>query len=99
MINVMGEIHQRVPDGFGMSVEWALRIVVPIFKRNGDVRKFSCYRAIKLLVHGMKMLDRVLDKRLYRIVTVNEVQFSSMPKRRKNLYCVYLEKSARTVSC
>ena len=29
----------------------------------------------------MKVVERVLDKRLYRIVTVNEMQFGFMPER------------------
>ena len=40
-IQVMAEICQRVPDGLGMPVEWALSIVVPIFNRKGDSRNFS----------------------------------------------------------
>ena len=42
-IQVMAEICQNVLDGFGMPVEWALRIVVPIFKGNGNIRNCSCY--------------------------------------------------------
>ena len=30
-------------DGFGMPVEWALSIVVPIFKWKGNIRNCSCY--------------------------------------------------------
>ena len=47
----------------------------------GDIRNCSCYRAVKLLGHGMKVKERVLDKSLRRIVTVNEIQFSFMPER------------------
>ena len=36
-IQVVAEICQWVLDGFGMPVEWALSIVVPIFKWNGDI--------------------------------------------------------------
>ena len=42
-IQVMAEICQKVLDGFGIPAEWALRIVVPIFKGNGDTRNCSCY--------------------------------------------------------
>ena len=42
-IQVMAEICQRVLDGFGMPVEWALSIVVSIFMGKGDIRKCSCY--------------------------------------------------------
>ena len=31
-IQVMAEICQKVLDGFGIAAEWALSIVVPIFK-------------------------------------------------------------------
>ena len=48
-IQVMAEICQRVLDGFGMPVEWALSIVVSFFKEKGDFRNCSCYRAVKLL--------------------------------------------------
>ena len=39
-----------------MLVEWALRIDFPIFKVKGDIRTYSCHRAVKLLEHGMKMV-------------------------------------------
>ena len=42
-IQVMAEICQRVLDGFGMPVEWALSIVVLIFKGNDGIRNCSCY--------------------------------------------------------
>ena len=34
-----------------MPVEWALSIVISIFKGKGDIRNCSCYRAEKLLEH------------------------------------------------
>ena len=45
-----------------MSVEWDLSIVVPIFKRKGDIRNCSCYGGVKFLEHGMKVVGRVLEK-------------------------------------
>ena len=45
-----------------MAVEWALSIMVPIFKGKGDIRNCSCNRAVKLLEHGMKLVERVLKK-------------------------------------
>ena len=34
---------------------------------------------MQLLVHGMKVVERVLEKRLGRIVTVNQMQFRFVP--------------------
>ena len=70
-IQVMAEIWQKDLDGFGMPAEWSLSIVVPIIKGKGDIRNCSCHRAVKLIEHGIKVVERVLEKRLQRIVSVD----------------------------
>ena len=62
-----------------MPVSWAPRIVVPIIKSEVEIKKCSCYRAVTITEHGMKMAERVLEKRLCRIVSVDEMQFGFMP--------------------
>ena len=79
-IQVMAEIYQKVLDGFGMPAEWPLRTVVPFFKGKDNIRNCSCYRAEKLFENGMKVVERC-QKRLRRIVTVDETQFDYMPER------------------
>ena len=64
-----------------MLAEWALSIVVPIFKWKGDIWNCSCYRAVKLLEHGIKVVERVLEKRLCSIVTFDEMKYGFMPER------------------
>ena len=34
------------------------------FKWKGDIKSCSCYRAVKLLQHGMNVVERVLEKGL-----------------------------------
>ena len=80
-IQVMVEICQRVLDGFGIPAEWSLSIVVQIFKGKGDIWKSSCYRTMKLLEHGLKVVERVLGKRLHGTVSDDEMQFGVMPER------------------
>ena len=46
---MMAEICERVLDGFGIPAEWALHIVVPIFKEKGDIKNSCCYGAVKLI--------------------------------------------------
>ena len=53
---VMDETCQRVQDGFGLPVEWALSIEVPIIKVKGDIRNCCCCSSVKLLEHGMKLV-------------------------------------------
>ena len=79
-IQVWAEICQRVQDGCGMPVEWALMIAVPIFQGNGDIRNCSCYRAVILLEHGMKVMEWVLRK-LCTVMSVDKMQFCFMPER------------------
>ena len=37
--------------------------------------KCSCYKPVKPLMHGMKVIEMVFEKIFRRIVTVNEIQF------------------------
>ena len=46
-IDVMVELCQSVLDGRGMSDEWALSVVVPIFKGKGDAMNSGAYRGVK----------------------------------------------------
>ena len=48
-----------------MPVELALSIVVPVLKGNGDIRNCSYYRAVKLLEHGMKVVETVFEKKIF----------------------------------
>ena len=45
-----------------MDLEWALSIMVSIFKGKGDIMNCSCYRAVKLLEHGMKVVESISEK-------------------------------------
>ena len=47
----------------------------------GDIRNCSCHRVVNFLEYGMKVVERVLEKRLHGIVTVNEMKFCSMSER------------------
>ena len=74
----MAKIWLRVRDGLGMPVEWALSMVVQIFVGKSDIGNCSGYRAVKLLEYGMNVIEEVLEIRLCRTVTVNEMQFDFM---------------------
>ena len=59
--------------------DWTKSILVPLFKGKGDPLACGSYRAIKLLEHGMKLLERVLERRVRSQVEVDEMQFGFMP--------------------
>ena len=49
---------------------------------------------MKLLEHGLKVVEMVLEKRLRRIFTVDEMQFDSMPERGAIYSVLHLEKNS-----
>ena len=46
--------------------EWMMGLIVPIWKRKGDVHDPGKYRGITPLSQGLKLLERVLDARIRR---------------------------------
>ena len=75
-IGVMEELCQGVLDGRGMLDEWALSVVVPIFKRKRDAMSL---RGVKLLKHAMKIVEKVQERRLERMAKVDKMEFGFMP--------------------
>ena len=53
------KLCQRVLDGKGMPEDWKNSVMVPIYKRKEDVKNCSAYKGVKLLEHGMKIVERV----------------------------------------
>ena len=59
--------------------EWELSTLILIYKGKGDPLECKVHRAIKLLEHGMKVLERVLERRLREKVSIDGMQFGFMP--------------------
>ena len=45
----------------------------------GDAMSCGAYRGVKLLEHAMKIVEKVLERRMRRMVKVDEMQFGFMP--------------------
>ena len=54
--------ERRIPK------EWRMDLIVPIWKRTGDVHNPAKYRGITILSQVLKLLERVLDARIRRRV-------------------------------
>ena len=61
--------------------DWNKSVLVPVFKGKGDPLDCGSYRAVKLLEHAMKVMERVLEQRIRRLVNINSMQFGFMPGR------------------
>ena len=55
----------------------------------------GAYRGVKLLKHGIKIFERVLDKRIRALVEEEDMQFSFKPGRGTTDAFFYSEKNAR----
>ncbi len=64
-----------------MPTESELSELVTIYKNKGDPMECGNYRGIKLLEHGMKILEKVVEKRLRRIAKVDDMQLGFSPKK------------------
>jgi len=54
---------------------------VCVYKGKGDALECGSYRGIKLLDHVMKVFERVLEERLRRKVSIDDMQFGFRPGR------------------
>ena len=59
--------------------EWKKSQLVPIYKEKGDPMDCKNYRGIKLLEVGLKILEKVLDRRLREIIQIHGTQYEFQP--------------------
>ena len=63
----------RIPD------DWRSSILLPVYKGKADSMECGSYRAIKLLEHAMKVIERVFERRIREKVKIDAMQFGFMP--------------------
>jgi len=61
--------QRRIPD------DWKSSILLPVFKVKGDPLECGSYRAIKLLEHAMKVIERVFERRIREKVKIDGVAY------------------------
>ena len=104
---VILQIANEILNGMAMPHDWRMSTVVPIYKKKGSVMDCASYRGVKLLEHGMKVVERLLEKRLRRLVKVDQMQFGFMPSRStvdaifilRRMQESYLEKNRKLFIC
>ena len=55
--------------------------MIPIYKDKGNVRSCGSCRSVKILEHGMKVIETIFEKQLRNVVRIDEMQMGFMPKR------------------
>ena len=72
-------ICNRIVKEEAIPESWQMSELVPIYKGKGDVLECSSSRGIKLLEHGMKVAERVLERKLRQAVEIDKMRFGSRP--------------------
>jgi Reverse transcriptase (RNA-dependent DNA polymerase) len=67
--------ERKIPE------DWKHSLLIPVYKGKGDPLECGSYRAIKLLEHGMKVVERVLENRIREQVSIDEMQFGFTPSK------------------
>ena len=80
-----------------MPVEWILSIVITIVKGKCDIMKCNCYRDVKFLEHGVKVVEKGVEKDFAK-VTINKMEVVLMPEKRNN-GCIYPANVVRIEPC
>ena len=55
-----------------MPESWKRSTVVPLYNSKGNLLECGNYCTIKLLEHGMKVVERVFEKRLRKMVEIEK---------------------------
>ena len=76
---VFRQFANNVLLGGCMPDDWKVSSLIPIYKGKGSVLECGSYRGIKLLEHGMKVVERVFERRLRNIIEIDKMQFGFMP--------------------
>ena len=69
------ELLNRIIKEEKIPTEWTKSYIVTIYKGKGDPVQCKNYRGIKLLEHGLKLLENIIDRRLRELVSINQMQF------------------------
>ncbi|KAK3534572.1 hypothetical protein QTP86_016661 [Hemibagrus guttatus] len=80
-VEFLTSLFNRVLESERMPEEWRRSVLVPIFKKKGDVQSCSNYRGIKLMSHTMKLWETVVEAKLRKVVEICEQQYGFMPRK------------------
>jgi Reverse transcriptase (RNA-dependent DNA polymerase) len=64
-----------------IPVDWCKSWMVNVYKGKGDALECGSYRGIRLLEHALKILERIVETRVRKIIKIDSMQFGFMEGR------------------
>ena len=80
-IDEMTEALRSIECGGGMPSSWKDSTTITLYKGRGDALDCAKYRGLRLLEHGFKLYEKVLEEKLRRITLVGNNQFGFIAER------------------
>ena len=78
-VDWLTSICNRIVKEEAIPESWQMSELVAIYKGKGGVLEDGSSQGNKLLGHGMKVAERVLERRLRQAVKVDKMQFGFRP--------------------
>ena len=80
-IDMLWDLMQRIYEQEKIPTECRDSVIIPIYKKKGDIQDCGNYRAINLMSHTMKIWERIIDRRLREETTIGDERFGFMRGR------------------
>ena len=80
-VELARELVEAVLCSGVIPAEWEESIVLSLFKGKGEALDRGNYRGLKLTDQAMKLVERVLDSKIRKMVDIDSMQFGFVPGR------------------
>ena len=80
-LEVLAHLMKSVIDEGVVPADWRDRIIVNLYKGKRDALDRGNYRDLKLTDHVMKLVEHVLERRIRKMVDIDEMQFGFVSGR------------------
>ena len=62
-----------------MPADWASSVAIPIFRGKEYIMNYDMLRGVNLLERAIKIVEKLFEKGLIKVVTIDDMQFGYMP--------------------
>lgn len=77
-IDAILKVFRGIVQKDRVPIEWGESLTVPLYKAKGDALQCKNHRGLRLLEHGMKIWERILNERLRHYIHISDNQFGFM---------------------
>ena len=62
-----------------MPADWASSVAIPIFRGKEYIMNYDMPRGVNLLERAIKIVEKLFEKGLIKVVTIDDMQFGYKP--------------------